>query len=46
MNRILECAVEAGAKHIISGDRHLLALRQHEGTTIVSLGAFLSELKS
>jgi hypothetical protein len=38
MNRILECAVEAGAKHIISGDRHLLALRQHEGATIVSLG--------
>lgn len=44
-NRILECALEAHANHIVSGDRHLLALRQHEGTTILSLAAFLAELK-
>ena len=29
-NRILECALEAGADHIVTGDRHLLKLRNYE----------------
>ncbi len=40
-NRILECAREAGAKMIVSGDRHLLELGRYEGTAIVSLADFL-----
>ena len=40
-NRILECAREAGAKMIVTGDRHLLELGRYEGTAIVSLAAFL-----
>jgi putative PIN family toxin of toxin-antitoxin system len=40
-NRILECAREAGAKMIVTGDRHLLELGSYEGTAIVSLAAFL-----
>ena len=40
-NRILECAREAGAELIVTGDRHLLALVRYEGTAIVTLAAFL-----
>ena len=43
-NRVLECAVEAGADFIVSGDtRHLLPLREHDGIPIVS-PAGLSDL--
>jgi len=41
-NRILECAREAGAEMIVTGDRHLLELGRYEGTAIVSLAAFLN----
>lgn len=40
-NRILECAVEAQADLIVTGDRHLLKLRAHEGAAIVRLVDFL-----
>lgn len=40
-NRILECAVEAGADLIVTGDRHLLRLREFEGIAIVRLTDFL-----
>lgn len=40
-NRILECAREARADLIVTGDRHLLVLREYEGIEIVSLSAFL-----
>ena len=40
-NRILECAREAQAELIVTGDRHLLELVRYEGTDIVSLAAFL-----
>jgi putative PIN family toxin of toxin-antitoxin system len=40
-NRILECAREAGAEMIVTGDRHLLALGRYERIDIVSLAAFL-----
>ena len=39
-NRILECAREALAELIVTGDRHLLALGRYEGVDIVSLAAF------
>lgn len=45
-NRILECAMAAQAERIVSGDRHLLALRRHAQSVIVSLADFLEELQS
>ncbi|KJS02175.1 MAG: twitching motility protein PilT [Peptococcaceae bacterium BRH_c4a] len=40
-NRILECAVEGKSSYIISGDRHLLSLRQFEGIKILRAPNFL-----
>lgn len=41
-NRILECAKEAKADYIISGDRkHLLSLQKFEGIPIISAHEFL-----
>jgi uncharacterized protein len=43
---ILECALAAEAGFIVSGDkRHLLALREFRGTSIVSCAVFLELLK-
>ncbi len=35
-NRILECAVEAGAEFILTYDRHLLNIREHNGIRILT----------
>jgi len=43
-NRFLECAVAAHADAIISGDRHLLALRTFRGIPIFTPTAFLRHL--
>jgi putative PIN family toxin of toxin-antitoxin system len=40
-NRILECAVAAQADLIVTGDQHLLALKEFEGIPIVRLADFL-----
>jgi len=40
-NRILECAFVAQAEMIVSGDRHLLDLKQFEGIPILRLADFL-----
>jgi putative PIN family toxin of toxin-antitoxin system len=40
-NRILECALEARAHLVVTGDRHLLALKMFEGIAIVRLRDFL-----
>lgn len=40
-NRILECAVEARADSIISGDAHLLELGNYRGIPIMSPSDFL-----
>ena len=40
-NRILECAREAGAELIVTGDRHLLDIGSYEGIAVVTLAAFL-----
>jgi putative PIN family toxin of toxin-antitoxin system len=40
-NRILECAVEARAALVVTGDRHLLRLKKFEGIPIVRLADFL-----
>ena len=44
-NRVLECAVEARADFIVSGDtRHLLPLGEYEGIPIVSPAGLSSRL--
>ena len=40
-NRILECAVEAKADVIVTGDRHLLKLKKFQGIPVVRLVDFL-----
>ncbi len=41
-NRILECAIEGRVQYLISGDRkHLLPLKEYEGTKILSPSEFL-----
>lgn len=40
-NRILECAIEAGADVIVTGDRLLLKLRKFRGIPVVRLVDFL-----
>lgn len=43
-NRVLECAVEAEAEWIVSGDPHLLDLREYKGIQILSAAAALRRL--
>ncbi len=45
-NRILECAVEAEANYIITGDFHLLKLSKYRNIEVVNSGAFLERLSS
>ena len=40
-NRILECALEAGADVVVSGDGHLLRLGGYEGIAILTPREFL-----
>ena len=45
-NRILECAVDASADYLVTGDRrHLLPLGTHEGVRILNAPRFLSALE-
>lgn len=41
-NRVLECAVAAGADAIVTGDREMLALGEHAGVRILSLAEYLA----
>jgi uncharacterized protein len=45
-NRILECAKAGDVDYIISGDRHLLRLKQHGGTPIIKVADFMRRLRS
>jgi putative PIN family toxin of toxin-antitoxin system len=45
-NRILECAVEAKAHFVVSGDSHLRTLRQFRDILILSPRAFLDSFAS
>jgi putative PIN family toxin of toxin-antitoxin system len=40
-NRVLECAVEAGAEYVMSGDKHLLELGQYSRIKILTPSQFL-----
>lgn len=41
-NRILECAAEAQADYIVSGDKHLLRLKQFGNAPIVKVADFMA----
>ena len=41
-NRILECALAAGAQVVVTGDRAMLAHGEYQGIRIVSLSAYLT----
>jgi putative PIN family toxin of toxin-antitoxin system len=43
-NRILECAKEVNAHLIVTGDKHLLDLKEFEGTGITNIAGFLFTL--
>lgn len=43
-NRFLECAVEGGAKYIVSGDNHLLVLKEYRKIPIVTPAEFISKI--
>ncbi|MBM4351862.1 MAG: hypothetical protein FJ106_18460 [Deltaproteobacteria bacterium] len=45
-NGILECAVEAGANYIITGDIHLLKSGGYRDIKILNAVAFLEEILS
>jgi hypothetical protein len=45
-NRILECAVEGEVQYIISGDDHLLAIKEFQGIPIVSPAKFITVCES
>ncbi|MBM3130417.1 MAG: putative toxin-antitoxin system toxin component, PIN family [Chloroflexi bacterium] len=45
-NTVLACAVEGGAKYLVSGNKHLLDLKQHRRVKIVTPAQFLEILKS
>jgi uncharacterized protein len=40
-NRILECAVSAGADYIVTGDKDLLRLKRYDSIRILSVADFL-----
>jgi putative PIN family toxin of toxin-antitoxin system len=39
-NKFIECAVECRANYIISGDRHLLNLKEYEGIKLIKSSEF------
>jgi uncharacterized protein len=44
-NRYIECAIEAGAMYIVTGDAHLLNLKEYKGIFILTAAGFLTVLK-
>lgn len=42
-NRILECARHVKADMIVTGDKHLLDLKEFEGTRIIKIAEFLQD---
>ena len=44
-NIVLECAVEAKADYIVSGDQHLLKLKEFKGIKIITAKEFLDLMK-
>ena len=46
-NRYIECAVESGARYVISGDKkHLLSITEYSGIKFISAAAFATLMKT
>jgi len=45
-NSVLACAMEGHADYIVSGDKHLLSLREHAGIPIITAREFLRILEA
>jgi len=45
-NKFIECAVEAKANYIVSGDRHLLKIKKYEGIKIIKTTEILEILET
>jgi putative PIN family toxin of toxin-antitoxin system len=45
-NRILECAIEASADLIITGDKHLLDLKEYQGIGVTTISGLLYSITS
>jgi putative PIN family toxin of toxin-antitoxin system len=43
-NRVLECAEEAKADFIVTGDKHLLSLKHFQNIDVITLSDFLKKL--
>lgn len=43
-NMFLECAIEAKADYIVSGDKHLLKLKEFQGITMINASALLKKM--
>ena len=41
-DKVVECAVVGSAAHIVSGDRHLLDMKEYQGIAIIRANEFLS----
>ena len=44
-NRVLECAFAGNASYIVTGDKHLLKLKEYQGIIILPPSGFLTFLK-
>ena len=44
-NRVLECAIALEASYIVTGDTHLLELKEYEGIVILNPAGFLTILR-
>jgi predicted nucleic acid-binding protein len=45
-NRIVECALEAQAQVVVSGDHHLLALKKYRSISIVTPRQFVEVFRA
>ncbi|MDI6720960.1 MAG: putative toxin-antitoxin system toxin component, PIN family [Candidatus Aenigmarchaeota archaeon] len=45
-NKILECALVSGADYIVSGDKHLLNIKEYEGTKIIKAREFVEIIEN
>jgi len=45
-NKILECAIASGSDYIVTGDRHLLDIKEYEGVKIVKAKDFVEIIEN
>lgn len=44
-NKVLACALECGARYLVSGDRHLLELERYSGIQILKASRFIKVIE-